>query len=510
VPTDDIELRHAVLLLHRKGRGQRTIAQELGICRKKVRTLLKGVLHQREHGHTALPATPKKRKSQLDDFVPKIQTLLDTHPDITAVRLVEELRAAGYEGGYTIVKERLRLLRPAPKVSPVERFETEPGKQGQQDWSPYVIPFTKDGPTKLRCFSFILAFSRRQYVHFCEHEDQLTLERQHIAAFERFGGVPEEILYDNQKAVVLRREAGRPIYNPKFLAFATHYGFRPHALPPRTPTWKGKIERPFQYVEGHLLNARSLATKADLDALARTWMDSTSDLHLHDTTRERPLDRFAREKDHLLPLPAHPYDTAEVAYRVVSDDAFVRWDDVRYSVPLSAVLDLVVLRVTEHEVFVYATDLSVLARHEKAPRGHREPVVDPAHRPPKKSRHDIEALSARLSALGESAALFAVGVCRAQRYRGAHLAEVLSLVERYDADDLLRALARAVRYRAFDAGAVSRILATTATPRPLPSTEEARAQARLREQGALLEGAKRPLAVYAEALASSTNSTEED
>jgi hypothetical protein len=254
-------------------------------------------------------------------------------------------------------------------------------------------------------------------------------------------------------------------------------------------------------VEGNLLNARTLATKADLDVLTRSWMDGTSDVHPHDTTRERPIDRFAREKDHLLPLPAHPYDTAEVAYRVVSDDAFVRWEDVRYSVPFSAVLDLVVLRVTEHEVFVYAADLSVLARHEKAPIGHGEPVIDLAHRPPKRSRHDIEALSARLSALGEPAALFAVGVCRAQRYRGTHLADVLGLVERYDADDLLRALGRAVQYRAFDAGVVVRILTTTATPRPLPSTEDARAKARLREHGAVLGGARRPLAVYAEALA---------
>lgn len=510
MPPDDIALRHAAALLQRKGRGQRTIAKELGVTRKKVRSLLKGVAHQREHGHSALPAAPKKRKSQLDSFEPAMQTLLDTHPDITAVRLLEELRKEGYAGGYTIIKDRLRLLRPTPKVSPVERFETEPGKQGQQDWSPYLIPFTQEGPTKLRSFSFVLAFSRRQYVHFCEREDQLTLERQHIAAFERFGGVPEEILYDGQKAVVLRREAGRPIYNPKFLAFATHYGFRPHALPPRTPTWKGKIERPFQYIEGNLLNARTFATKADLDALTRAWMDQTSDLHLHDTTRERPIDRFAREKDHLLPLPAHPFDTAEVAYRVVGDDAFVRWDDVRYSVPMSAVLDLVVLRVTEHEVIIYAADLSVLARHEKAPWGHREPVINPDHRPPKKSRHDIEALSARLSALGEPAALFAVGVCRAQRYRGTHLSDVLSLVERYDADDLLRALERAVRYRAFDAGVVSRILTTTATPRPLPSTEQARALARLREHEALLGGPSRPLAVYAEALASKAHGAPEE
>jgi len=494
---------HAVVALHQKGWGQRRIGRELGISRKKVRGVLARILRQRETGHSALPRLPVKRSSQLDAFEALILKLLDEYPDITGVRLLEELRRAGYRGGYTIVKERLRRLRPKPKVRVVERFETGPGEQGQQDWSPYVIAFTEDGPIKLSCFSLILGFSRRQYVHFCEREEQLTLERQHIAAFEHFGGVPAEILYDGQKAVVLRREAHRVIYNPQFLTFTTHYGYKPVALPPGRPDLKGKVEEPFQYVEGNLLNARRLASKTDLDALATWWMANISDLHIHDTTKERPIDRFAREKEHLLPLPAHPYDTAEVGYRVVSDDAFVRWDDVRYSVPFSAVLDLVVVRVTEHEVFVYSCDLTRIAAHQKAPRGHADPVVDRAHRPAKKPRHDIDALVARMSELGEPAALFAAGLCRTQRYRGTHLVDVLALVERYHSDDLLAAISRALRYRAFDAGVVSRILTATATPRPLPSTEYERARARLHEHGAVLGGQRRTLDAYAAVLSAS-------
>lgn len=503
---DSAQIHHTVALLSQKGWGQRRIAEEVGISRKRVRGILRRVKDQREHGHSALPAPPKKRASQLDDFALLIQVKLDDHADISAVRLLEELRTEGYQGGYTTVKDHLRLVRPKPKISPVERFETGPGKQGQQDWSPYVIPFTKDGPTKLKCFSLVLGFSRRQYLHFGERENQLTLQRQHVASFERFKGVPEEILYDGQKAVVLRREAHRPIYNPRFLAFAAHYGFRPRALPPRSPELKGKVERPFQYVEGNLLNARTLGTKAELDALVLRWMDETSDRHVHDTTGERPIDRFAREQDHLLPLPKHPYDTAEVAYRVVGDDAFVHWDEVRYSVPFACVLDLVVVRATEHEIFIYASDLSVLACHEKAPRGHKEPVVNSTHRPARKPRHDIEALTARLSEFGESAVLFAAGVCRDQRYRGEHLTEVLALVAQYDANDVLRAIDRAVRYRAFDSSVIVRILAATATPRPLPSTEDIRIRARMREQAALVPGEIRSLDVYAEALRTPSDS----
>jgi transposase len=493
-------IEHAVVILSQRGWGQRRIAEELGIGRKLVRGILGRVLSAREYGHTALPPAPRRRTRQLDAHAAAMLELLDRHPDITAVRMLEELRPLGYTGGYSVLKERMRELRPKPKAAMVERFETGPGEQGQQDWSPYTIDFTRGGEAKVSCFSFILAFSRRQYIHFGEQEDLLTLERQHIAAGERFRGLPREILYDNQKAIVLRREAKRPVYHPRFLAFATHYGFVPIALPPRTPEWKGKVERPFQYVEGNCLNARVFRDKADLDAHALRWMDETSDRHVHDTTRERPIDRFAREQEHLVSLPAHPYDTAEVGYRVVSDEALIRWEDVPYSVPPDAVLDLVVVRATEHEIFVYRSDLSKLAVHERAPRGHTQPVIDPAHRPRKKPLHDVEALAQRLGQLGDDAARFAAGVVRTQRYRGAALAAVLALVERYDADDLVRALGRAVRYRAFDAGVVTRILAATAEPRELPSTTDERALSRLREQGAALAVSPRALAEYAVAL----------
>lgn len=79
---------------------------------------------------------------------------------------------------------------------------------------------------------------------FTERQDFFALIRQHVDAFEHFDGVPDEILYDNQPTIVLRREAGLPIYQPRFLSFATHYHFRQHALKPRSPKQKGKIERP--------------------------------------------------------------------------------------------------------------------------------------------------------------------------------------------------------------------------------------------------------------------------
>lgn len=502
------DLRNQVVTKDARGWSRRRIAKELGMSRNTVRRILAAVHNEREQGHSALPKLPVRRGSTLDDYEDFIKAQLEEFPLLTAVRMHEKLGEEGFEGGYTIVKERLRKLRPRPKRKPVTRFETAPGEQGQQDWSPYDIPFTEAGLQTVKAFSLVLGFSRRQRVRFCEDEKQITLMREHRKTFGHFGGVPSEILYDGQKAVVLRREAGRPIYNPRFLAFATHYDFRPVALPPRRPDLKGKIERPFDYVEKNLLGGRRFRDLAHLNETAAWWMEHRADVRKHGTVGERPIDRFVREAPALRPLPARPYDTAEVGYRLVSIEGEVDWEVTPYTVPVEHVLDVVVVRVTEDEVFIYDSDIKEIARHELAPRGQREPVVNSDHRPKKKRRHDIDALAARMSELDEVGALFAGGVLSRQRYRGSHLAQVLALQERYSADDLVAAIGRAVRYRAYDASVVQRILEASATPRLLPNTSQQAARSQLRS--VLTPTTPRPMQEYAAAISGDYGAERDD
>ena len=494
------DVENLVVHFANSGRSQRWIARELHVSRNTVRGIVQRIERQRAEGHSAIRA-PATRPSRLDAFASDIATLLEDFPDITAVRLHEELAGRGFDGGYTIVRERLRVLRPKPKRNPVERFETKPGEQGQQDWSPYKIPFTRAGEQEVHAFGLLLGFCRRVYLHFGEREDFYTLIRQHKAAFEYFGGVPKEILFDGQKAVVLRWEAGRPLYNPRFLVFATHYGFRPRAV--RRPEDKGKKERHFQYGEGNLLNAREFRDLAHLNEVTAWWLANRADVRKHGTTGERPIDRFVLEAPHLQPLPARPFDDAEVGYRVVSVEGRVSWDGTPYSAPYEHLLEVVAVRATADEIVIYGPDIREIARHQRAHRGSPEPVLDPSHRaPPSRRRHDVELLSVRLGALGDVGALFAAGVVRKQRYRGAHLAHVLRLQEKYDGDDLVSALERAVRYRAYDSKVIERILETTATPRPLPDTAALAAVERL--QGTVSPTTPRALSAYAAALGGRT------
>jgi transposase len=84
------------------------------------------------------------------------------------------------------------------------------------DFSPYEIPFTAEGRRRVHAFSYILSYSRRQYVRFVESQDFTTTIREHVRAFEYLQGLATTCLYDNMKVVVTGYDGDQPIYNTGF------------------------------------------------------------------------------------------------------------------------------------------------------------------------------------------------------------------------------------------------------------------------------------------------------
>lgn len=482
------ELKHKAITLHQQGLPARAIARALAISRNTVRKLLAGHERARKEPHSALPSPAQRapRARKIDDHRDKVAELLMQYPQITSQRIFEELRAAGFDGGYSAVKVYVRAVRPRSAPAPsLPTPDHDKGAMAESDWSPYTIDFTAAPRQTVQVFSYLLAYSRRKAFGVFARCDLHALMDGHVAAFARFGGAARVCKYDNQKPVVLGWEGRQPIYNPRFLAFATHYAFRPEACRPAHPNDKPGVERGFWELERSFFNGRSFRDVEDLRAQLLSWQDTVCDVRKHKKLKRTALELFAEEKDALLPLPAHPYDTARVVYRVCTIDGFVAWDGNRYAVPYEHITDLLPVRVTQHELFVYAADLRCVARHELAPRGAGRDVAPPGtHQRWRTGVIDLDQLRVAFEQMGAMAAAFFAGLVTAHQPRvaGYHARQILLLRERFATTDLDRALGHAKAFGAFEQKAVARILAARAAPRQLAEYVAEETARRLDEQ----------------------------
>jgi len=304
-----------VLLRHylERGLSKAEIARELGVARRTVHHWIATGQLERELDESPVRYTarpPVERK--VDPFRGILAARLAEFPRLSAVRLFEEIRAAGYAGGYTQVKDCVREMRPRPAPDPVVRFETPPGHQGQVDFAEFRLPWGKR-----YALLVVLAHSRLLWLQFYTRQTMLVLMRGLEDAFAYFGGVPAELLFDQLKAVIIDDEraiGGRLLENAEFMRFAAHWDFRIRACRPYRAKTKGKVERPVSYVRQSFFYGRSFLNDDDLNAQALSWLAQTANARLHRTTAEVPRLRFERDERGLLrPLAARPYRSLVVA-----------------------------------------------------------------------------------------------------------------------------------------------------------------------------------------------------
>jgi transposase len=208
-----------ILDLHRQGLSIAAIARRTGMDRKTIRKYLAKGLEPPVYK----PRPPQPRV--LAPYEAFLRQRLGAFPDLTGRRLLREIRDLGYAGSYTVLKDFLRTIRPKADKPFERRFETPPGCQAQVDFAYFRTPFTDEPGVEriIWLFSMVLGHSRMMWARFVAHQDLQTVLRCHIAAFEAFGGVPQEILYDRMKTAVLGEGEDQGIaYNAKLLDLADH------------------------------------------------------------------------------------------------------------------------------------------------------------------------------------------------------------------------------------------------------------------------------------------------
>lgn len=291
-------------VMHRQGMSIKAIGRELGISRNTVRKYLRAA---------QVPATPSRsaKPTLLDDYRAYLNARVEAaKPDwIPATVLLDEIVALGFQGSVRTVRSYLSTLKPTPREDPLVRFETEPGQQMQVDWGVFKL-----NGQRVSLFLATLGWSRVNYGEFVVNEQFETLRACHEHAFDAFGGVPTEVLYDNMRTVVQQRNAyGRGLhqFHPGLKDLAHHYTFMPRLCRPYRAKTKGKVERSIGYIRRSFFvplvsRYQQLGLPLDVDSLnlefAR-WLAMTANARVHGTTGEVPNERLTQERLTLQSLP---------------------------------------------------------------------------------------------------------------------------------------------------------------------------------------------------------------
>ena len=352
-----------IITLHRKGLKQRAISRKLGISRNTVKRYI-------ENPDLAFePPHPRNRKSLLDPFNDNVKAWIEEDSDYTAAWIYDRLSNMGFIGSYEIVKRRVRRIKENYHKVAYMRFETEPGYRAQVDFGEFQISEPEGSVEKLFLFSMILGYSRKMYAELIEHCDLPTFLDCHIHAFEYFGGVPEQILYDRMRNVYIGKIAGKKQFNNTLMGFALHYGFKPEVAPAYAAWVKGKVERPYSFIREGFWRGYGFICLDTANRDLLSWL-SKKDERVHGTTHEVVTKRFYREKPHLNMLPPQAFDTSYRIYRKVYKDCTVRFEGNSYVVPHDLVGKQIILRVKDSFMRIFYNNCLVITYDIPEGKGH--------------------------------------------------------------------------------------------------------------------------------------------
>jgi transposase len=409
------------------------------------------------------------RTTQLDPYLPVIRDTLAQYPRLRATRLFEMVKARGYTGSVVQLRRAVRLIRPAAPATVYRRLTTLAGEEAQVDWGAFGSIRIGRGVRSLSGFVMVLSYSRAICALFTVDQTLESFLRGHVDAFAVFHGTARTLVYDNLRSAVLERAGTAIRFHPRLLELAGHYHVAPRPCTPGRANEKGKIERQIQSLRHAFFAARTFADVDDLNAQFRRWRDEVAHQRPHPEQRDRTVaEVLAEERLHLLPLPAHPFETDVMRTVVSGKTPYVRFDRNSYSIPHTHVRRPLTLLASPTTVRVIA-GAEEIARHGRSydtgqiieQAAHVLALVAATRQDNPSSARDrlrlavpaVATLLERLAARGESLRV--------------HIARLLALLDDYGPQELAAAIAGALERDALGAGAIAHLLETRRRQRGL-------------------------------------------
>ncbi|MGH8609679.1 MAG: Mu transposase domain-containing protein [Gammaproteobacteria bacterium] len=354
------EIRQAIMALKAQGRTLRDISRIVRVSRNTVRRALRQ------------PQAPARRDN------PEHEALRARLPEIyrrcrgNAVRIQEILNA---EQRIEIPSSTLtRLIRRSGYREPKHRvgiYVFEPGAEMQQDTSPHRVSVCEKTLTA-QCAALVLAYSRYLFTQYYSTFTRFEAKSFLTEALRFFEGVCPRCTIDNTSVIVAGGSGPEALIAPEMVAFGELFGTRfiPHAI--GHADRKGRVERPFAYIEGNFLAGRCFRDWADLNTQARSWCEEVANAKPKRALGMSPKAAYAMEKPHLLPLPPHIPPVTQIHYRVVDTQGYVHLDTNRYSVPERWLGEKVAVHKQPEQVLIFAGH-ALVAEHPRL-LGEREIV----------------------------------------------------------------------------------------------------------------------------------------
>jgi transposase len=434
-----IEIRNGVRLLKRQGQSLREISRLLRLSRNAVRRILR----EKDGKRAPSPPCDAAVLARLEEAFKRAHG--------NGVR-VQELLAS--EVGLNVPYSTLtRWIRDAQLRDPPQRsgeYHQAPGEEMQHDTSPHRVALSGKAVTA-QCAGLTFAYSRRLFIQYYPRFTRFEAKHFLLEATRFNDGSCPLCIIDNTSVIVVAGTGPEAVISPEMVAFARALGFGFCAHHLGHADRKGRIERPFSYVEGNFLAGRSFNDFEDLNRQALAWCREVANQKTKRVLGMSPEAAYVMEKPYLQPLPRLLPPVYEVLERVVDLYGYVSVDTNRYSVPERFVGQAVSVHKHPAEIVIYRRGTEI-TRHPRliGQRDGRHTVCGHHPTPTRASRSP--ALEAQLLR-GDHPGLERYAAALKQRGHGRGvraLRRLLELKRTYPSGPFLAAVDQALRFGLFD------------------------------------------------------------